>query len=217
MITTEIILFILLAYLTGAFPSAVWVGKTFYKIDVREYGSGNAGATNTFRVIGKGAGIPVLFMDIFKGWLAVNYALLISNSSKLSPELFFENQLAFGIAAVIGHLFPVYTGFRGGKGIATMMGLLIALNPLAALFSFLVFVVVSLVSKYISLASIVASLTFPVFVMFVLNSDNSSLNLFAIFVPILSLITHQKNIERLIRGEEAKVIFDKNKNDEKDS
>ena len=217
MITTEIILFILLAYLTGAFPSAVWVGKTFYKIDVREYGSGNAGATNTFRVLGKGAGIPVLFMDIFKGWLAVNYALLISNSSELSPELFFENQLAFGIAAVIGHLFPVYTGFRGGKGIATMMGLLIGLNPLAALFSFLVFVVVLLVSKYVSLGSIVASMAFPVFVMFVLNSDNSSLNLFAIFVPILSLITHQKNIERLIRGEEAKVKFDKNKNDEKDS
>ena len=209
MITTEIILFVLLAYLTGAFPSAVWVGKTFYKIDVREYGSGNAGATNTFRVLGKGAGIPVLFMDIFKGWLAVNYALLISNSSELSPELFFENQLAFGIAAVIGHLFPVYTGFRGGKGIATMMGLLIGLNPLAALFSFLVFVVVFLVSKYVSLGSIVASMAFPVFVMFVLNSDNSSLNLFAIFIPILSLITHQKNIERLIRGEENKVKFDK--------
>jgi len=149
--------------------------------------------------------------------LAVNYALLISNSSELSPELFFENQLAFGIAAVIGHLFPVYTGFRGGKGIATMMGLLIGLNPLAALFSFLVFVVVFLVSKYVSLGSIVASMAFPVFVMFVLNSDNSSLNLFAIFVPILSLITHQKNIERLIRGEETKVIFGKNKNNEKDS
>lgn len=217
MITAEIILLVLLAYLTGAFPSAVWVGKTFYKIDVREYGSGNAGATNTFRVLGKGAGIPVLFMDILKGCLAVNYVLLISNSSELSPELFFENQLAFGIAAVIGHLFPVYTGFRGGKGIATMLGLLIGLNPLAALFSFLVFVVVFLVSKYVSLGSIVASMAFPVFVMFVLNSDNSSLNLFAIFVPILSLITHQKNIERLIRGEEAKVIFDKNKNDEKNS
>ena len=217
MITTEIILFVLLSYLTGAFPSAVWVGKTFYKIDVREYGSGNAGATNTFRVLGKGAGIPVLFMDIFKGWLVVNYALLISNLSELSPELLFENQLAFGIAAVIGHLFPVYTGFRGGKGIATMMGLLIGLNPLAALFSFLVFVVVFLFSKYVSLASIVASMAFPIFVMFVLNSDNSSLNLFAIFVPILSLITHQKNIERLIRGEETKVIFGKNKNNEKDS
>ena len=209
MITTEIILFVLLAYLTGAFPSAVWVGKTFYKIDVREYGSGNAGATNTFRVLGKGAGIPVLFMDIFKGWLAVNYALLISNSSELTPEMFFENQLAFGIAAVIGHLFPIYTGFRGGKGIATMMGLLIGLNPLAAIFSFLIFVVVFLVSKYVSLGSIVASMAFPVFVMFVLNSDNASLNLFSIFVPILSLITHQKNIERLIRGEETKVKFGK--------
>ncbi len=217
MITAEIILLVLLAYLTGAFPSAVWVGKTFYKIDVREYGSGNAGATNTFRVLGKGAGIPVLFMDILKGCLAVNYTLLISNSSELSPELFFENQLAFGIAAVIGHLFPVYTGFRGGKGIATMLGLLIGLNPLAALFSFLVFVVVFPVSKYVSLGSIVASMAFPVFVMFVLNSDNSSLNLFSIFVPILSLITHQKNIERLIRGEETKVIFGKNKNNEKDS
>ena len=217
MLNSEHILFLILAYLTGSFPSAVWVGKTFYKKDVREYGSGNAGATNTFRVLGKGAGIPVLFMDIFKGWLVVNYALLISNSSELSPELFFENQLAFGIAAVIGHLFPVYTGFRGGKGIATMMGLLIGLNPLAALFSFLVFVVVFLVSKYVSLGSIVASMAFPVFVMFVLNSDNSSLNLFAIFVPILSLITHQKNIERLIRGEETKVIFGKNKNNEKDS
>ena len=101
MITIEIILFVLLAYITGAFPSAVWVGKTFYKTDVREYGSGNAGATNTFRVLGKGAGIPVLFMDIFKGWLAVYYVHFISNVTELSPELFFENQLAFGIAAVI--------------------------------------------------------------------------------------------------------------------
>jgi glycerol-3-phosphate acyltransferase PlsY len=209
MITLEIILLVLFAYLTGAFPSAVWVGKTFYNTDVREYGSGNAGATNTFRVLGKGAGIPVLFMDIFKGWLAVNYVRLISNTSSLSPELFFENQLAFGIAAVFGHLFPVYTGFRGGKGIATMLGLLIGLEPYAALFSFCVFVLVFMISKYVSLASMTASMAFPFFVMIFLNSTNESLNLFAIFVPILSLITHQKNIERLIRREETKVKFDK--------
>ena len=209
MITTEIILLVLLAYLTGAFPSAVWVGKTFYNTDVREYGSGNAGATNTFRVLGKGAGIPVLFMDIFKGWLSVNYVYFISNVADLSQELFFENQLAFGIAAVIGHLFPIYTGFRGGKGIATMMGLLIGLNPLAALFSFVIFVLVFLISKYVSLGSIIASISFPFFVMIVLSSVNSSLNLFAIFVPILSLITHQKNIERLISREETKVTFGK--------
>ena len=208
MITTEIILLVLLAYLTGAF-SAVWVGKTFYNTDVREYGSGNSGATNTFRVLGKGAGIPVLFMDIFKGWLAVYYVHLIPNFTDLSTELFFENQLAFGIAAVIGHLFPIYTGFRGGKGIATMLGLLIGLHPQAAFFSFCVFVVVFLISKYVSLGSMIGSLAFPFFVMFVLNSTNGSLNLFAIFVPILSLITHQKNIERLIRGEETKIKFGK--------
>ncbi len=205
----EIILFVLLAYLTGAFPSAVWVGKTFYNTDVREYGSGNAGATNTFRVLGKGAGIPVLLMDVFKGWLSVSYVNFISNTDALSPELFFENQLAFGIAAVIGHLFPIYTGFRGGKGIATMLGLLIGLQPLAALSSFIVFVVVFLISKYVSLGSVIASFAFPIFVILVLGSTNDSLNLFAIFVPILSLITHQKNIERLVRGEETKIKFGK--------
>ena len=208
MLTSEIILFILLAYLTGAFPSAVWVGKTFYKIDVREFGSGNAGATNTFRVLGKKAGIPVLFMDIFKGWLAVNYLNFLSEIPS-AIESQFEIQLVFGIAAVIGHLFPVYTGFRGGKGIATMMGLLIGLHPLAAVCSFGVFVVVFLYSKYVSLGSVLASLAFPIIVILFFNSTNSSLNLFAIFVPILSLITHQKNIERLVRGEETKVKFGK--------
>ena len=209
MITFDSILLVLFAYLTGAFPSAVWVGRTFFNTDVREYGSGNAGATNTFRVLGKGAGIPVLLMDIFKGWIAVNYVWLISDASSLSAELFFENQLTFGIAAVIGHLFPIYTGFRGGKGIATMLGLLIGLDPYAALFSVAIFIVILLISRYVSLASMIASLAFPFFVMFFLKSTNNPLNLFAIFVPILSLITHQKNIERLIKGEETKVKFGK--------
>tara|TARA_B100001142_G_C14280601_1_gene634752 strand:- start:311 stop:952 length:642 start_codon:yes stop_codon:yes gene_type:complete len=212
MIDSEIILLVFLAYLTGALPSAVWIGKTFFSTDIREYGSGNAGATNAFRVLGKKAGVPVLFLDIFKGWLAVNYVFLIKGSSSLNlsnPELFFENQLAFGIAAVVGHLFPIYTGFRGGKGIATMLGLLIAISPQAACFSICIFLLVFLISKYVSLASIIASIAFPIFVIILLGSINESLNLFAIFVPILSLITHQKNIERLIRGEETRVKFDK--------
>ena len=208
MLTTEVILFILLAYLTGAFPSAVWVGKTFYKIDVREFGSGNAGATNTFRVLGKKAGIPVLLMDIFKGWLAVNYLSFLAVIPE-SIEGQFEIQLVFGIAAVIGHLFPVYTGFRGGKGIATMMGLLIGLSPLEAICCFGIFVIIFSISKYVSLGSIVASIAFPIIVILVFGSTNSSLNLFAVFVPILSLITHQKNIERLVRGDETKVKFGK--------
>jgi glycerol-3-phosphate acyltransferase PlsY len=206
MLTTETLLFILLAYLTGAFPSAVWVGKTFYKIDVREFGSGNAGATNTFRVLGKKAGIPVLIMDIFKGWLSVNYISFLTNIPE-SAEAVFEIKLAFGIAAVIGHLFPIYTGFRGGKGIATLLGLLIGLHAVAALYSILVFVIVFITSKYVSLGSIIASIAFPILVILILGSTNVSLNLFAFFVPILSLITHQKNIERLLRGEETKVKF----------
>jgi|TARA_B110000259_G_scaffold24805_1_gene25432 glycerol-3-phosphate acyltransferase PlsY len=208
MLTTETLLFILLAYLTGAFPSAVWVGKTFYKIDVREFGSGNAGATNTFRVLGKKAGIPVLIMDIFKGWLSVNYISFLTNIPE-SAEAVFEIKLAFGIAAVIGHLFPIYTGFRGGKGIATLLGLLIGLHAVAALYSILVFVIVFITSKYVSLGSIIASIAFPILVILILGSTNVSLNLFAFFVPILSLITHQKNIERLLRGEETKVKFGK--------
>ena len=206
MLTTETLLFVLLAYLTGAFPSAVWVGKTFYKIDVREFGSGNAGATNTFRVLGKKAGIPVLIMDIFKGWLSVNYISFLTNIPE-SAEAVFEIKLAFGIAAVIGHLFPIYTGFRGGKGIATLLGLLIGLHAVAALYSILVFVIVFITSKYVSLGSIIASIAFPILVILILGSTNVSLNLFAFFVPILSLITHQKNIERLLRGEETKVKF----------
>ena len=206
MLTTETLLFVLLAYLTGALPSAVWVGKTFYKIDVREFGSGNAGATNTFRVLGKKAGIPVLIMDIFKGWLSVNYISFLTNISE-SAEAVFEIKLAFGIAAVIGHLFPIYTGFRGGKGIATLLGLLIGLHAVAALYSILVFVIVFITSKYVSLGSIIASIAFPILVILILGSTNVSLNLFAFFVPILSLITHQKNIERLLRGEETKVKF----------
>ena len=217
MINPEHILFLLLAYLTGSFPSAVWVGKTFYNKDVREYGSGNAGATNTFRVLGKRAGIPVLLMDVFKGWVSVNYIIFVSNGCNPFTDVVsasqFEIQLAFGIAAVIGHLFPIYTGFRGGKGVATLLGLLIGLNPLAAISSITVFVIVFFVSKYVSLGSILASMAFPLVVFFVLQDKdvNSSLEIFSIFVPILTLITHQENIERLIRGEENKANFGKKK------
>ena len=211
MLTTENILFLTFAYLIGAFPSAVWLGQTFYNTDVREYGSGNAGATNTFRTLGAKAGFPVLLMDILKGWLAVNLVYFITDNQLLSDEKFFELKLVFGIAAVIGHLFPVYTGFRGGKGIATMLGFMLGIYWEAALLSALVFVITFLISKYVSLSSIIASLAFPFIVIVILgiNNTNTSLIIFSIFVPILSLITHQKNIERLIRREENKAKFGK--------
>ena len=211
MLTTENILFLLLAYLIGAFPSAVWLGRTFHNTDVREYGSGNAGATNTFRTLGPKAGIPVLLMDILKGWIAVNLVYFVMDNQLMSDEKFFELKLAFGIAAVIGHLFPIYTGFRGGKGIATMLGFMIGIYWQAALLSALVFILTLLISKYVSLSSIIESLAFPFIVIVILgiNNTNTSLIIFSIFVPMLSLITHQKNIERLIRQEENKAKFGK--------
>ncbi|MDA9325315.1 glycerol-3-phosphate 1-O-acyltransferase PlsY [Flavobacteriales bacterium] len=206
MIEQEYIFLIILSYLTGAFPSAVLIGKIFFKTDVREFGSGNAGATNTFRVLGKKAGIPVLILDIFKGWLAVNYIFFISSLSN-NLDLVFEQQLVFGIAAVIGHLFPIYTGFRGGKGIATLLGLLVGIQPDAALLSSLVFIIVFFISRYVSLSSIFAAIAFPIIIYFLSDSTDVSLIIFSIFVPLLALITHQKNIERLLKGEEVKVKF----------
>jgi|TARA_B110000091_G_scaffold209950_1_gene251952 glycerol-3-phosphate acyltransferase PlsY len=206
MIEQEYIFLIILSYLTGAFPSAVLIGKIFFKTDVREFGSGNAGATNTFRVLGKKAGIPVLILDIFKGWLAVNYIFFISSLSN-NLDLVFEQQLVFGIAAVIGHLFPIYTGFRGGKGIATLLGLLVGIQPAAALLSSLVFIIIFFISRYVSLSSIFAALAFPIIIYFLSDSTDVSLIIFSIFVPLLALITHQKNIERLLKGEEVKVKF----------
>jgi len=213
MIELEYIYFILIAYLLGSFPSAILIGKIFYKIDVREFGSGNAGATNTFRVLGKKAGLPVLFLDVLKGFLSVNLITFL-DVIPFSIDGIFELQLTFGIAAVIGHLFPVFTGFRGGKGIATLLGILIGIHPAAAICSSLVFIIIFLIFKFVSLASITASLSFPILIYLLSDSTPNSLIIFSIFVPILSLITHQKNIERLVRGEETKAkILKKKKND----
>ena len=213
MIELEYIYFILIAYLLGSFPSAILIGKIFYKIDVREFGSGNAGATNTFRVLGKKAGLPVLFLDVLKGFLSVNLIAFL-DLIPFSIDGIFELQLTFGIAAVIGHLFPVFTGFRGGKGIATLLGILIGIHPAAAICSSLVFIIIFLIFKFVSLASIIASLSFPILIYLLSDSTPNSLIIFSIFVPVLSLITHQKNIERLVRGEETKAkILKKKKND----
>jgi glycerol-3-phosphate acyltransferase PlsY len=194
---------LILAYLIGSFPSAVWLGRTFYGIDVREYGSGNAGATNTFRVLGKKAGIPVLIMDVAKGFLAVKLAYFIGNYEPLSPD-FIDFELALAVCGLLGHIFPVYVGFRGGKGVATMLGILIAVHPRAASICAGVFLITFVLSGYVSLSSILSGMTFPVIIM-VFYSTNSSINIFSLAVAILILITHQRNIERLIKGEESRM------------
>jgi len=191
------------AYLLGSIPSAVWWGKRYYGIDVREFGSGNAGATNTFRVLGKKAGIPVLFIDIVKGTAAVLLAFL-------SPFVFESNQfvnlqLGLGIAALVGHVFPIFAGFRGGKGVATILGIVICLTPITSLMVLGVFLIVLLATRYVSLSSMTAGLSFPFFLNIILKNQNQTLLIFSLFVAALLILTHKKNIVRLLKSQETKV------------
>lgn len=198
---------LILAYLCGSIPSAVWIGQAFYGIDVREYGSGNAGATNTFRVLGKKPGIAVMIIDIVKGWTATNlvYFIGLSVTGPLHSVQFTNYQLALGITAVMGHLFPIFAGFRGGKGIATLCGMILAVHLQAALICIGVFLIVLLVSKYVSLSSISAGFAFPLSIIFVFHSPLRSIVLYGMCICILILVTHQKNIERLLKGKENRI------------
>lgn len=209
MINTSNILLLLAAYLLGSIPSAVWIGKFFYRVDVREYGSGNAGATNTFRVLGKKAGIPVLVIDSLKGYAAVCLACF----SHYTPgsNQFINLELVLGIASLIGHIFPLFASFRGGKGIATLLGIVLAVHLYAALIAIAVFIVVLLVSSYVSLSSMTAAVLFPVIVIGIFHERVPSLMIFSVLIAIMVLITHQKNIERLLRREESKAKIIKKK------
>lgn len=197
---------LILAYLIGSIPSAVWIGRKFYNIDVREYGSGNAGATNTFRVLGKKAGIVVLIMDISKGFLAVKLATIFGNYSQESQQ-YVNFKLVLGVGALIGHIFPVYVGFRGGKGVATLLGILSAVHPEAAAVCAGVFSLMLIFSHYVSLSSVTAAITYPIIIMYLFHETIPTVNIFAMAIAILVLITHQKNIERLLRGTESRISF----------
>lgn len=203
MLTLPNLFGLLVAYLIGSIPSAVWVGRTFYNTDVREYGSGNAGATNTFRVLGKKPGIVVLLMDVIKGFLAVKLAYILGDYDSKSPE-FIDFELALAVCGLLGHIFPVYVGFRGGKGVATLLGILIAIHPEAAFFCALAFIVTLYFTGFVSMSSMVSGITFPVVIM-VFYSTNSSINIFSLAVAILILVTHQRNIERILNKEESRV------------
>jgi glycerol-3-phosphate acyltransferase PlsY len=206
MLTVSSVSALILAYLCGSIPTAVWIGQAFYGVDVREYGSGNAGATNTFRVLGKKAGIPVMLIDILKGWTATNLAYFIgvSTTGAYNSVSYTNYALALGVAAVMGHLFPIFAGFRGGKGIATLFGMILAIHLHAALLCVGVFIIVLLITKYVSLSSITAGFVYTIGVTFIFPS-NRSIVIYGMCIFILILVTHQKNIERLLKRKESKV------------
>jgi glycerol-3-phosphate acyltransferase PlsY len=196
-----LVVVVLLAYALGSLPSAVWVGKYFYGIDVREHGSGNAGATNVLRTIGKKAGISVLLLDMLKGFVAVNLSWL-SGYSPASDE-WPGIRAALAIAAILGHIFPLFAGFKGGKGVATMTGTLLALNPAAAAIAIIFFSLVLSFTKYVSLSSMTTALMLPV-IFGAWFGSGTALSLYSFAMSAIILITHRKNIKRLLKGEENK-------------
>lgn len=199
----ELIIALVLSYLLGSIPTSVWVGKFFHNIDVREHGSGNAGATNVIRVLGWKTGVPVLLVDVFKGWLAASLPLFFGLAEKDSA-LLTNLQIFTGLLAVIGHIYPVFAQFRGGKGVGTIFGVLLALHPLLTLSCMGVFLCVLLISGYVSVSSMSAGLSFPVFLFLFFNTPSIIFRIFSIFVAVALIFTHRKNISRLLKGEESK-------------
>lgn len=200
---TSIILFGVVAYLLGSIPSAVWIGKLLFGIDVREYGSGNAGATNTFRVLGVKAGVVVLTLDILKGLFAAYLPHFIDGVSHDSTR-FVNLQLLYGFIAVLGHLFPVFARFKGGKGIATLFGMILCIHYAPALACLGVFLAVLFSTRYVSLGSMLAALSFPVFIIFVFKHREPLFIAFALTACVMVILTHRKNINKLVNGNENK-------------
>jgi glycerol-3-phosphate acyltransferase PlsY len=198
----------LLSYLLGSIPTAIWYGETYHGIDIRLHGSGNAGATNTFRVLGRKAGSIVLFVDALKGFLATGLAAVLFYFRLVDWETCVTLKILFGFLAVIGHLLPIFCDFKGGKGVATTLGMVLALHPQAALVSILVFLVVFAVSKYVSLGSMIASLAFPIMLSLgVFGEELPILIYFGSFVAFLVVFTHRQNIVRIFQGTENRMYL----------
>jgi glycerol-3-phosphate acyltransferase PlsY len=205
---TEIVL-IILAYLIGSIPSAVWVSITIFGIDIRDYGSGNAGATNTFRVLGAKWGSFVMIADVTKGVIATSLYIFIP--FYLNNELARTNfMIALGLVAVLGHVFPIWANFRGGKGVATILGMTLAIQPIVALICLMVFLISLISTRFVSLSSILASFAFMFLILFVFDEKETLYRFFAMIVAMMVVITHHKNISRLYKGTETKLpIFKK--------
>lgn len=200
------------AYLLGSIPSSVWYGLGYFGIDVRQYGSGNAGATNTFRVLGKRAGVIVMLIDVLKGWTAASLATLLYYFQFIEQTDMLTYRIIFGIIAVIGHLYPIFVNFKGGKGVATLLGMVLAVQPDLALVCIGVFILTLLSSQYVSLSSMLATLAFPVLSLVGLFGPAETITVvfgFAMF--LLVVFTHQKNIGRIINGSESRVSLFKKK------
>jgi glycerol-3-phosphate acyltransferase PlsY len=202
---------VVLAYLIGSIPTSIWVSKAVFGIDIREFGSGNPGATNTFRVLGSKWGAFVMTADISKGLIATSLYILIPYY--LNNELARTNfMIILGLASVLGHIFPIWADFKGGKGVATILGMALAIQPTVALICIMVFLITLFATRFVSLSSMLAGVVFMVLILFIFNEKETSYRIFAIIVALMVVVTHQKNIGRLLKGIENKVpLFKKDR------
>jgi glycerol-3-phosphate acyltransferase PlsY len=196
------------AYLLGSIPTGYLLMRLFRHEDIRQSGSGNIGATNVLRSGGKGLGAATFLLDMFKGcsavWLgAFLGSILLTNAS---PATLYNSEALAALIAVLGHIFPVWLGFHGGKGVATGFGVFLAATPLAALAAISVFFLVTLISRYVSLASILGSATFPLFAWLLVKGSRPPFFIAVeIAVALLIILKHHQNIRRLIAGTEARL------------
>ena len=208
-----LVIIAILSYLIGAIPSSLWVGKIYKKIDLREHGSGNLGATNTFRILGWKAGIVVSVIDFMKGFTAAFWISSIAVDAIPSVYSGWETaifvQIFAGLIAVIGHMFSIFAKFKGGKGVLTACGMLYAIEPISISLALLVFLTVLLTTRYVSMASIIASLMYPIFLLMLRYGFNltidGSLMVITAALAITIVIKHRGNIKRLIAGNESRI------------
>lgn len=199
----EVIIGVLVAYLLGSIPTAVWYGKVFHNVDIRNHGSGNAGATNSLRVMGKRAGVIVLLIDLLKGFLAVNLSVIIAQQTNFQPLEVIKALL--GLAGVLGHIFPVFAQFKGGKGVATSLGVILAIHPMATLVCVVVFLIIVFATRYVSLGSMVSALAFPIQLFAGLwGQQPNAFIFFGFALALLLVVMHRENVQRLLAGNENK-------------
>ncbi|HHE54221.1 MAG TPA: glycerol-3-phosphate 1-O-acyltransferase [Caldithrix abyssi] len=206
----NLLILIVISYLMGSFPTAIIAGKLLKNIDIRDHGSGNAGATNVFRVLGWRAAIVVLLIDMIKGFVPVFF---LAPALVTSAEQVIYFQLLAAIAAILGHIFTVFAGFKGGKGVGASAGAFLALAPLPLLLALLTFIIIVAWTHYVSLGSLLASLVFVVILVlqkFVFHMDIPNV-LLIISGVIVALIwfAHRSNIKRLLQGNENRLEFKK--------
>ena len=185
----------LVAYLLGSIPSGLWIGQYFFQKDIRQFGSGNLGSTNAFRVLGKKAGSVVLFCDVFKGFLAMVLAMTVFKQDSLSP-------LWIASFAVIGHTFPLFASFKGGKAVATFAGMILAYQPLLLLYGLIIFLALLAITRMVSLTAMV---TITAGVLLSLLFNDWTLTAFALAIDIFIIYRHRSNIQRILNGTENKV------------